>query len=240
MAAAYLRAVFGFRHRWVVKLYFWLRAESLRTALYGIDEKLVPILGRRRGYYVELGANDGISQSNSLLLEVRYRWRGVLIEPIRANFDSLVRNRNRKRNVLVQAACVSHQYPLETVTMTYLDLMSVTLGVESDLPDLGDHYSQAEKFLKHGDPARTEVVPARTLTSILNENKCPKKIDLLSLDTEGSELEVLKGLDFDTYRISWVLVECRDAEVIADYLSQRGYRHHLSLTSHDQLFQLVS
>lgn len=231
--------LFGFRYRPIVRFIFWLRREPLRAALYGIDEQLVGIIGKENGYFIELGANNGISQSNSLLLETNHGWKGILIEPFDSVFRELSHNRNSRRNCLVRAACVSDHYRSPNVTMTYLNLMSVAHGLENDLPDREIHLSEGQKFLKGSDRRRRELVPARTLTSVLEECNAPEIIDLLSLDVEGSELEVLKGIDFERWEIRWILVECRNISKMSMYLRGFGYLPHSSLTSNDVLFELA-
>ena len=73
---------------------------------------------------------------------------------------------------------------------------------------------------------------AHTLTSLLDEVKAPHNIDLLSLDVEGNELAVLKGLDFNRYKLKWILVEVRTPEIEA-YLKDFGYHKHAVLTPNE-------
>jgi hypothetical protein len=58
----------------------------------------------------------------------------------------------------------------------------------------------------------------------------------LSLDVEGGEIEVLKGVDHEKYRFKWILVESRDEKRISEYLEAQGYSFHSKLTGHDYLF----
>jgi hypothetical protein len=71
-----------------------------------LDVKLRKWTGTRKGFYIELGANDGVSQSNTLLLELLFGWRGVLVEPVSSLFEELRHNRSRRRNAIYRAACV--------------------------------------------------------------------------------------------------------------------------------------
>jgi hypothetical protein len=81
-------------------------------------------------------------------------------------------------------------------------------------------------------------VPARTLSAILDDAKAPITIALLSLDVEGAELKVLRGLDFAKYRIHWILVESRSIDRIAQYLAQFGFSLAAQLGGLDFLFEL--
>ena len=75
------------------------------------------------------------------------------------------------------------------------------------------------------------------MNSILIEAKSPKTIDLLSIDVEGVELEILKGVDHSRFRFRYICVESRQFEVISQYLLEQGYIYVESLSPHDYLFQ---
>lgn len=75
-----------------------------------------------------------------------------------------------------------------------------------------------------------------TLTSVLESSNSPNNIDFISLDVEGSELAVLSGLDFDRYRIKYLLVECRNFHRLESFLKQFGYKFLEKLSYHDYLF----
>ena len=67
--------------------------------------------------------------------------------------------------------------------------------------------------------------------SILVKNRAPKRINFLSLDVEGSELEVLKGIDFSEYTFEYICVESRSFDSIYQYLTDKGYLFCEKLTS---------
>ena len=62
-----------------------------------IDKKLARHISNQSGFFIELGANDGISQSNTLYLERRMNWRGILIEP-NPNLFALCKKTEKKYN----------------------------------------------------------------------------------------------------------------------------------------------
>lgn len=201
-----------------------------------LDKKLISVMGYGPGYFVELGANDGISQSNTKHLEMFHGWRGVLIEPYPGNFQKLQRTRSPYSH-FENAACVSFEFPKEVMKLTYSNLMTIPMEGSSDIVDRKLHAESGRKWLRGRETVKTFLAKARTLTSILVEAKAPHLIDLLSLDVEGGEIEVLKGVDHAKYRFKWILVESRDENGISEYLEAHGYSFHSKLTGHDYLFR---
>jgi FkbM family methyltransferase len=146
------------------------------------------------GFYVELGANDGISQSNTLYLEKNLNWRGVLVEPNNENYLKCIENRS-KLNAIFHNACVGFEYKNASVNFLYADLMSVSLDLESDISDPYVHQKIGLNFLPDNTSDLRFVAPAATLNKLLIKANAPSLIDLLVLDVEGAEIEVLKGID---------------------------------------------
>jgi len=204
--------------------------------LQDLDKKLIAIIGNKPGFFVELGANDGISQSNTKHLEMFHGWRGVLIEPYPRNFNKLTKTRSRLAH-FVNAACVSFEFQKSEIKLTYSNLMTAPMEGSSDMEDRKSHAQSGQKFLKGDEKVSTFSAKARTLNSILDDAGAPQAIDLLSLDVEGGELEVLSGVDHSKYRFNWILVESRSKEKISDFLEKLGYEFHSQLTGHDFLFQ---
>lgn len=200
-----------------------------------LDKKLISIIGASPGYFVELGANDGISQSNTKHLEMFHGWRGVLIEPYPANFRKLQKTRSSSSH-FVNAACVSFEFPRDEMELTYSNLMTTPMEGFSDVSDRELHAESGKKWLRGKEKIGTFLARARTLSAILDEVNAPGLINLLSLDVEGGEIEVLGGVSHDKYRFKWILVESRDEKKISEYLSAQGYVLHSKLTGHDYLF----
>ncbi|OIQ97562.1 hypothetical protein GALL_204460 [mine drainage metagenome] len=120
--------------------------------------------------------------------------------------------------------------------MAYSNLMSTALSLNSDIPDPQAHVKLGQQFLQGSEVLFEYGALARRLNDLLRESDAPKVIDFLSLDVEGAELEVLRGVDFKEYRFKFILVECRDFERMDKYLSQQGYRFLKNLSAHDYLF----
>ena len=210
----------------------WCRGSRRRSfALNELDRKLEPYLDFDHGFFIEAGANDGVSQSNTLYFE-RYRgWKGLLIEPI-PELAAQCR-RNRPACIVENYALVPFDHRGDSVEMRYCNLMSLVKGaMKSEEADLAHIQKGAE--VQRVEPRELRV-PAQTLTAILDRHQ-PSRIDFFSLDVEGGELSALQGLDLARYRPIFILVEARTREEIDDFLAPY-YDVRAVLSHHDVLYQ---
>jgi FkbM family methyltransferase len=203
--------------------------------LNDLDKKLSVYLKKSKGYFVELGANDGLSQSNTKHFELFRGWKGVLVEPFPDNYARCRRNRASRTRV-INAACVAFDFKEPTVRLLYSNLMTIALDGESEIENRSGHAQIGAQFLGDLEDVFEFHAPARTLNSILREARSPNRIDLLSLDVEGSELEVLKGLDHLEYRFSFIVIEIRNFETMNSYLISLGYQLVEKMSTHDYLY----
>jgi FkbM family methyltransferase len=174
-----------------------------RPALHELDVKLDAIIGRRGGFFIEAGANDGYTQSNTYWLERFRGWRGLLVEPM-PELASEARL-SRPSATVTECALVAASDTRETLRMRFGDLMSMVDGARD--PD----WWKGGTILGWRDPGELDV-PARTLSSLLEELHAPE-VDLLSLDVEGWEAPALEGLDLSRHAPRYVLVEIHDRDV---------------------------
>lgn len=210
-----------------------------KTIYYGLNEldrKLERWLGYENGYFVELGANDGVKQSNTLYFEKQKNWKGVLIEPTPQNYLLCIANRSDKNHFFCNA-CVSFGFKEKFVEIMYSNLMSTPLGLESDVLDPVAHATQGKQFMRRNERIFSFGALASPLNNLLAEANAPSSIDLLSLDVEGAELEVLKGINHSAYRFKYICVESRDLTKIRQYLVSKGYELVEKLSHHDYLFK---
>ena len=106
------------------------------------------------------------------------------------------------------------------------------IAMEADL-----HANSGKKFLKFRE--RVKIIRAKTITlnEILLNSKAPKLMALLSLDTEGSELNVLMGINHDYFRFQYLLIETNNFHSINQYLIKNGYVFLEKLSYHDYIFE---
>jgi FkbM family methyltransferase len=174
-------------------------------ALHEMDRKLDRHIDRDDGFFVEAGANDGFEQSNTYWLERFRGWRGVLVEPIPALYREAQIERPAAR--VFNCALVPFDHDGAPVTMRYGGLMSIVSGAHGSEADDREYVKPA--FALKMESEYEVTVPACTLSSILDEVDAPE-IDLLSLDVEGFEPGVLRGLDFERHAPRFLLVEIHD------------------------------
>jgi FkbM family methyltransferase len=166
---------------------------------------------KRGGYFVDVGAYDGVHFSNTLALERDLGWAGICIEPLPHAFAGL---KGERRAICLQIAAYSQRGEVEFV--------------DSDqISGLGRHLDRWEPETR-GRPRY--MVKTDTLANILDEHHAPAFIEYLSIDTEGSELEVLYGIDFARWRFGYITIEHNFVEprrgLMRKYLEARGYKHH--------------
>jgi FkbM family methyltransferase len=209
-----------------------------RVRFYGLDsldENLSRYLPYDNGYFVELGANDGISQSNTLHFERYKNWKGILVEPIPHNYLRCLANRSTDTRIFCNA-CTSFDYQERFVEIAYSDLCSCPMNLESDVGDPLAHASQGRWLLEKTEKIFTFGAVATSLNALLVQAHAPSTIDLLSLDVEGAEIEVLKGIDHQRFRFKYLCIESRNIEKLAHYLVSVGYVLEEKLSGRDYLF----
>lgn len=185
-------------------------------SLNNLDVKLKPYLNFRDGFFIEAGANDGIDQSNTLYFEKYQGWKGLLIEPIPELAEKC--QVNRPECITENYALVSFENPLERVELYHCNLMSFVEGaMETELEK--DEQIKVACQVQNIKYSKL-TVKAQPLSVILDKHEI-EKIDLFSLDVEGWELEVLKGIDFTRHKPRYMLIEVRQRarRKIDDFLS---------------------
>lgn len=199
-------------------------------------EAIAPTPG---GFFVELGANDGIRQSNTYKLQKQFGWTGLLIEPSPRRFVECVANRAFGNRPDVRCvACVPFNFEDRFVEIEDADLMSVAKGLSLTDQQAVEHADLGSCFLRDSAMRHSYGALAQTLSSILDEVNAPMAFDLLSLDVEGNELAVLQGLDFQKYKPKWILVETRDND-IKHYLYDNCYEQVTKLSDYGSFSDIL-
>ncbi|MCG5510660.1 FkbM family methyltransferase [Ectothiorhodospira lacustris] len=172
---------------------------------------------KRGGYFVEFGATDGVLLSNSWLLEKEFAWKGICAEPNPKFFAQLQKN----RQCIVSDQCIGGETGKE-VEFIFADAYGGSQEYASD----DQHKDKREAYRAAGQTATLTTI---SLHDFLLEHGAPKDIDYLSIDTEGSEYEILKAFPFEKWNIRLLTVEHNFTERRKDIrklLEGYGYRCH--------------
>lgn len=164
---------------------------------------------RRKGYFVDIGASNGIDISNTFLLEKHFEWRGICVEP-GLMFDQLKRN----RKCSLDNSCISDTSGQRTA-----------FKVDQADPDYSGILDQIDTYAQRN--GNIIFKKTKTLYELLIEYKAPKNIDFLSIDTEGSEYLILKNFPFSEYTFGAITVEHNHVEPkrsqLYNLLTSNGY-----------------
>jgi FkbM family methyltransferase len=205
-------------------------------SLYNIDHKLHSkyFSGITGGRFIEAGANDGISQSNTLFLEENNDWTGILIEPVPEVLNRC-RNNRSSRNIFINAALVADNYGKDKITICHIPANGGLMSVVKD----GHEQKQFDRLNNTAEKIVELEVPARTLNNIL-EIVCDQSsiIHLMVLDVEGYEKNVLRGIDFSKWFVRYLLIEQREGTGldVLDTISSH-YRFVEMLSPQDYLYE---
>lgn len=206
--------------------------------LNGIDDKLLKYLDFENGFFIEAGANDGISQSNTALYEFEYNWKGLLVEP---NPKKFFECKKRRRNSIVENyALVSDNYTDDFISGNF-DEDGYVESLTSMVYDNGDWVD--EILLKHKSEISNKLVevPAITLDKLLVKHGITK-VNFVSLDVEGYEISVLNGFDIQKYKPDYIMIETTTFDnrrkVVIDYMNEKEYSMIDELSCNDVLFAL--
>jgi len=178
-----------------------------------VDSRGTPIISKiinhlkyiKNGIYIEIGAYDGIEQSNTKFLEDNYSWTGVLIEPSPKVFKEL--EKNRSKNININKCIVSKSYKNKTIKGSFDN------GPMSSVNNI--------RNLQNINLIDVDVT---TMDDILEINKFDT-IDFVSIDTGGYELEVLEGFDLQKYKPKYILIEILEniRDKIFSYMLKENY-----------------
>lgn len=168
---------------------------------------------KKNGFFVEFGATDGVNISNTCVLEKEFGWRGILAEPAKIWHKSLRENRNS----IIDERCIWSE---SKKNLDFRETNDYELSTIESYSSLDMHTSAR----KSGSVYQIETI---SLMDLLIEHNAPNDIDYLSIDTEGSEFEILQNFDFKKYNIKIITVEhnfTATREKVFGLLTSYGYK----------------
>jgi FkbM family methyltransferase len=181
-----------------------------------IVEKLLP--GLRGGVFVDIGAHDGVSFSNTYYLEDVLGWTGLAVEPIPEVYAKL---RSARRCTVVQGCAGGRQRNVRFLRVEgYAEMLSGI--VDQYDPRHSDRVRR--EIAQHGGASKEILVECHSINALLERHGL-YRIDYMSLDIEGGELDLLRSLDLMRFDVRVIGIEnnYRDYRIPA-FLSRKGYR----------------
>lgn len=173
---------------------------------FGQDYLVLQLLNfKKNGYFIELGADDGLRKSNTYTLEKYYDWDGICIEPR----DGIYETCKSRRTSLVIKQCID--YCEHEISFCVRKGIGGTSGIIAE--DCDNKINKGKEI----------TYVTKTLEQVLDENNAPKEIDYLSLDIEGAEYRVLKNFPFDKYIIKIMTIE-RPNDLLLELLNKNNYK----------------
>lgn len=175
--------------------------------------------GKKDGFYVDIGAHNGVDISNTLLFE-NLGWEGFCVEANPNTFHALCQNRK----------CDCYNFAVFSKNVGMLKMATTSM---STLDSLEVNLTNKHRKRMQFDGGRDEVlryveVQSATFGEIMAHYPHISHIDFMSLDIEGGEFEVLKGIDFEKYTFSLMAIEHNGVksaiESITILLESKGYK----------------
>lgn len=186
----------------------WSRAQIMQDLWVCFE-----LAEKRNGFFVEFGSTNGLKNSNTWLLEKKFGWNGILAEPNPLWHADLAAN----RTAFIEHKCVSSKSD-DTVTFITTDESDPELSSIVDFSE-GDHFSDLRS---RGQHIQVDTI---SLDDLLEKYQAPPLVDYLSIDTEGSELDILSAYSFDR-KFDLISVENnrKTESAIQKLLESKGYK----------------
>lgn len=181
----------------------------------------------RNGIFCEVGAYNGIKGSNTLFFEKYLKWEGVCIEPNPKFYKELCKNRK----------CITLQYcaydeDTEKEFMAISGKGEMLSGINSCYNEYHSNRISKETIYSSKKVINVKCIPLKRIFNDYSLNV----IDYLSIDTEGSELNIIRGIDFNTVHINVICIEdnypwSKESMEINKILTINGFKYYKTLTS---------
>lgn len=173
----------------------------------------------KKGFYVEIGAGDGFRISNTYLLE-KIGWKGIIVDPI--NYSS---------GKIKLRKCIKDSRAVYSKSGLKLQFVAVD-EIQKDLKEPAESWSGILEHIQ--DYAKTlpnKIIDVETvsLNDLLEQYNAPNKIDYISIDTEGSEFEIINNFDFDKYNVEIFTIEHNGASFRKDTIKLLNNNNYFRL-----------
>ncbi len=205
-----------------------------------IDQHLKKIIGKKKnGFFLEIGAYNGLSESVSLRFEKELNWKGILIEPNPVHFKFL--KRNRPKNLCLNFICLSKKFLKKRLFIKNLNQMSYIVDGNKNSYFKNYPSKKINVLAKKSLSGNFKNFPCKvnTLENIFTKYKI-KKVDLAIIDVEGSENELLEGIDFTKVDIKYFCIESYKFKTLKKLMKKNNYKFIKKIHQEDYVFKKKS
>lgn len=188
---------------------------------HGLDRAIWEFFdGKRNGFFIDVGAHDGISLSNSYVFEREANWNGMCFEPHPNHYKALYKNRDC---ACFEMACV-HDDSINRISF-YADMRGkgYLSGVNPDPGYVNKLLARVRRGFKS---FKKITVDATTVERVMGLFSFDQQIDFMSVDVEGTEIDVLYGTNLNKNRPRLLVVEANSKEQkeeLDTFLETKGY-----------------
>lgn len=192
--------------------------------------------GKTNGTFVDIGAHDGLTFSNSYFFEKEKNWKGVCVEPIPEVFTKL----DNVRNCIKVNGCISNKVGTEI----FLRVKGAVVDTEmlSGLVEDYDkrHLERIDREIKEYGGSKEEIeVRCYDINQVLKENNI-NQVDFFTIDTEGNELKILQTINFNEFDFDIFLVENNyQTDEMNQFMTSNGFKR-IKKIGHDEVYRNTS
>jgi FkbM family methyltransferase len=180
---------------------------------------------KKNGTFVDIGAHDGITLSNTYTLETELGWNGICVEPMEHEFKKLEKCRTAK---LYNCACYDTNGTEKFTFIDHDNYPDMLSGISKEI-DPRHMYWILTESKNTNSQIKTIEVQTRILNEILEENKM-YEIDFMSVDTEGSEFKIIKAIDFNRFKIKIIITENGNNDSrVQEFLKSKEFTYYKRL-----------
>lgn len=186
----------------------------------------------RNGVFVEIGAYNGICFSNSYFFEKELGWSGICVEPTPRIFNDL---KNARNCVCLQAAMAGTAGVMQFVDIEKLEELS---GLKKFFDEEPHRWHVVNLYLSTTPGSSYQIIDIPVITfNETMENHNITRIDYVSIDTEGSELDIISSIDFERYPIFAISVENNEnTDHVKKLLESKGFTFITKFAGFDDLY----
>jgi FkbM family methyltransferase len=164
--------------------------------------------GKKDGFFIDIGAYDGVTISNTYSLE-KIGWKGICIEPVPGIFEMLEKNRKCE---CINAALSDN----DNNDNTFIQTKGGRSGFKKNMTPKMLLAAEEEGII-------SEIAVKNTTFDIIMSKYAKTYIDFMSIDVEGTEMDILRTIDFNKYKFGLIAVEHNNPELRL-FMKSNGYK----------------